>query len=980
MHRLLLLILLVCTTVASAQIKISGVITSEEDKEPLIGASILVKGTTIGTITNLDGAFELSVPENAVLVVSFIGMITQQIPIGSQTTFNIILKSEAVALKEVVVVAYGTQRKDRFNGSISTLKSEDIAGIPSASVDKMLQGNVPGLLATSASGQPGSATEIRIRGTGSILASNEPLYVIDGVPVESGSLGKSVTTSNPLSLINPNDIESISVLKDAASASLYGSRAANGVILITTKQGKKGATKFNLSTTQGVTSKATDNYHSLTAQEYVNLRRASLQNAGFQQNQIDQLAGSAATNTNWASEVYHPALFSEYELSANGGDEKTTFFISGSYLDQDGIVIGSSLKRGTARVNLTHQATEKLKIGINTNLSYSLQNTPTGGGSFSNPVLAADLIPSNVAVKNDKGEYNYDFAALNGQNPVGLAKININELNTTRGLNNAFLEYKIIPGLVFKTNWGVDYIDGREKYFMNPYYGDGASSHGIGQRYFNRKISWLTSNTLKYNKKINEIHSFEALVGYEAQSYRKDFASMVAQNFPSDRLSELDVAAQPTGVGSSVSKSTYLSYLAQVLYNFKEKYSFSASGRRDGSSRFGVDNRYANFYSVGASWRLNEEEFLKEVQQINSLKLRSSYGTSGNSEINDYQSRGLYGFTNYYGNPAMYPTQMANKNLTWEKNKIFNIGLDARVYNRFTFSLEYYNRTTSDLLLNVPVSSTTGYSFIYQNVGSMVNKGWEFSLTTENLKGDLTWLTSFNFTFNKNEITKLNNNEDIIDANGIQIKRVGEDFSSFYLRKWAGVNPADGSPMWYDKNGNIVYDSYNAQRVIAGSSAPKIFGGINNTFSWKSLDLSFLFIYNYGNKIYDNWANYTESDGRFLAYNQNADQLNYWKNPGDIVSVPKPIFGNSSGSSNNSTRYMHDGSYIRLRTLSLGYSLPKRWIEKMKLNQLRLSLTGQNLWTYSRYKGHDVERSTSGLNDAAYPNVKTLSFKLDLSF
>ena len=982
-YKVALFLLMIAASVFAQQKKIKGKVVSSEDGEPLIGVSILVKGTTNGTITDFDGNFELDVSEGSVLVVSFVGMTTQYITVDSRNEYQIVLLPESVALKEVVVVAYGTQRKDRFNGSVTSVKSEEITSVPSASVDKMLQGNVPGLLSVSSSGQPGAASEMRIRGIGSILASSEPLYVIDGVPVTQGSLGSGEMSApvNILSLLNPNDIESVSVLKDAAAASLYGSRAANGVVLITTRKGKKGKTQYTFKTTQGYSTKAMDRYRALTASEYVQLRKVAMENAGFPQWQIDLLAGSDSVSTDWAKEVYRQAWFSTYDLSAAGGDEKTQFFISGSYLNQQGIIIGTGLQKGTARINLTTKATEKLTYGLNTTLSYSLQQIAPGKGQFSNPVLAADLLPPNIPVKNPDGTYNYNFVALSGNNPVGLSHDNINEVNTAQNLSNLFLEYKLTPDLKVKTSWGTNYIDLREKYFQNPYYGVGTATGGLGQRFFSRNMNWLTSNTINYTRKFNEVHGIEWLGGFEAQSFRKDFASIRAVKYPTDRYSEIDAAAEPYGVGSYISRSSLVSFFSNVQYNYNERYYLSASYRNDGCSRFSKDHRWASFYSVGASWRINEEAFLKDIYWINDMKLRTSYGTSGNSEIGDFRSLGTYGFTSYHGNAAIYPLRMANPNLTWEKNKVFNAGIDSRVYNRFTLTAEYFYRITSDLLLDVPLSSTTGFLMVTRNVGSMVNKGWEFTLSSDNLKGEITWTTSFNFTLIKNKILTLYEGQDIIDETyGVQIRRVGEDFNSYYLRRWAGVNPADGSAMWYDKNGNVVYDYTKADKQVVGSATPKCYGGLTNTFGWNNLELSFLFVFMYGNKIYDFWSGYTESDGRYLAYNQSAEQLNYWKKPGDVVPVPKPVYGNPSNSSVGSTRYLHDGSYVRLRNLSLGYRLPKSLMDKLQMASAKIYFSGQNLLTFTRYRGHDVERGSNGINDMSYPNVRTLTVGLETSF
>ena len=978
---------------AMAQMQITGTVTGAEDGLSIPGVSVVVKDNpTIGTTTDIDGKYSLTVPSSAeAIVFSFVGMKEIEAPINGRTVIDVQMESDVLEMDEVIVVAYGTAKKASFTGSASTITAEKLKTVPLPTFDRALQGNIAGLQLTNASGQPGASTQIRIRGIGSINANNEPLYVIDGIPVVAGDVTKNsdginlglATTTNTLSGINPNDIASITVLKDAAASSLYGSRAANGVILITTKQGKEGKTQISVNSQYGITWKAFDNYRPLTGDEFNELYREGLINSG--ESEIDATAKAnvnypRGVNTNWNDEVLRSGITQNIEVSASGGSKKTKFFVSGSYYDQEGAVIASDMNRASGRLNLNHTANEKLNFGVNVSLSVVDQNTPSGSSAFANPVFAADLIPGSIPVYNEDGEYNYDFSALNGFNPVGLATMDIKNLNQIRSINSGFLQWNIIPDLSFKTTFGYDYLDIDEFEWGNPHEGDRANENGLGQKSIFKNIRVTTSNILIYDKQILDDHNFNFLVGFEAEENSLAQTYTSGQNYPNDKVFTLANAAEPTSAYSSLIESAMVSYLGQLKYNYAGKYYFSASFRRDGSSKFGADVRFANFWSVGGTWRISEESFMSSLDMINNLKLRASYGTNGNSGIPDYLALGLYGYgRDYNGNPGSTPEQIANPDLTWEQNELLDIALEFRIYDFLSGSVDYYQRTTSDLLLEVPLSLTTGYRISWQNIGEMVNKGWEIELTSENLKGgDFEWFTDFNIAFNTNEITKLKNDEDIME--GTKIRRVGEDYQTFYRKEWAGVNPANGDPLWYTANGGVTSNYNDAELRLAGSASPDFFGGLTNTLSYKGIEFSFMFSYQYGNMIYDQWAFVLESDGNFPTYNHSSVQLDRWQKPGDVTDVPRRVDGNSSNSSSGSTRYLHDGSYLRLKNITLGYNLPQNIVSKINLSNARIYAQASNLWTLTNYEGHDPEAQVSGIMDYDLPNVTTLTFGLELKF
>lgn len=1008
MKKLFLLVLALSIGVSSlfAQTKrVTGTVTSADDGAPIPGVSVVVKGTTSGTTTTIDGTYNLMVPENEVLLFSFVGMKDVEVPLGTSNTYDVVMEPDIIGVDEVMVVAYGTQAKGSVVGAVSSMRGDEkIESIPISSLDKALQGNVAGVVATSASGQPGGRTQVRIRGIGSMSGSNEPLYVIDGVPVigteyvsftsESQPMA-SREASNPLANINPNDIESISVLKDAAASALYGARAANGVIIITTKRGKEGKTKFNFSAQTGFSQKTTDNYNVLNKAEYEELAAEALVNGlGWSQEDADDYV-QTEYETDWYDVVYREpkdAMTYNVELSARGGNAKTQFFVSGSYFNQNGHVIATDYERYSSRINLDHTASDKIKFGANFSISYSDKNSNNGSSAFASPILAADLMLPNRPVYNDDGSYNNnDLGMLNNFNPVAIAEWDINKQNEVYFLGQAYAEYSFTNDLKFKSTFNTEIYNLKEEKYQNGAFGDGRTVGGRLREGRTTVENWTSSNILSWNHTFSDVHNVDALLGFEATKSNSNALIASGEGLPEiPKFRSMAAAAEPVTTFSNLTEWSMLSYLSQVNYNYAHKYYVSGSLRRDGHSRFGSENRYGNFWSVAGSWRVSEENFMNEIDWLDNLKLRASYGITGNADVGDYSSQGLFSYNGYVygGTSGASFIQYANPYLTWEKSKVFNLATDFTLFNRITTTIEYYIKRNSDFLFDVPVSATTGlyderstaqdYTAT-KNLGDMENSGIELSIRSDNFTGEFKWITDFNISFNKNEILSLPDDKDLIQ--GTKIRRVGEDFQTFYLRKWAGVNPDDGTPQWYNEAGEIVSNYSDAEKQIMGSASPDFEGGMTNIFSYKGIELSALLTWAVGHKIYDNWAFVMQSDGGYvLSVNQSATQLDRWQEPGDITDVPQIIYGGNNNSARGSSRFLYDADYLRLKNLRVSYNLPKSLLEDLKLDEVKFFAQGQNLATWTKYPGKDPEVQINGVEDWFYPPLKTITFGVTVGF
>jgi TonB-linked SusC/RagA family outer membrane protein len=1006
MKKLLLLSLcfmLLCAGQLYAQSRtVTGIVTGQDDKQPIPGVSIRLKGTQTGSVTDGSGHYSINVPSaGGTLVFSFIGYTQQDVPANGNVV-NVTLIPNAKALSEVVVTGYGTQTRTTTTGAIAQVGSRDLEDKPYTSVDQALQGRVAGLQSVGGSGQPGALQQIRIRGIGSITAGSDPLYVVDGIPINSGDLtrGSVGTLSNALAGINPNDIESINVLKDAAAASIYGSRGANGVIVITTKSGHAGKTKIRFDAEYGNTkpSNLREANRPLTTDEWRTLNAEGRVNAGLNPDMasalqyLDNTFGTNnGVNTNWIDLVTRTGTQKQYNLSIDGGDAKTQFHISGGYFKQKGVVIASDFDRYSTSINIRHKATERLSFGASLTLGETGQNTQLNGGYFSNPIGSSYFLVPYLSPYNSDGSLNIDQTQFTGNfNPLANAAWNFNKVHQLKGVGSLNGEYKILSNLKFTSRLGVDFTGIEENIYQNPDYGDGQSTQGYSARYYTRYFNWITTNLLDYHLDLFHDNVWVANVkaGYEAQLSQYAFSNTATGGLPSNYSINVPSAGSNfLEAAASNEDYSFASILAMGDISYKSKYVISGSFRRDGSSRFGANNRYGNFGSIGLSWNAQEEEFIKNIAWITTLKLRGSYGSLGNASISNYGARPLFGYgANYLGAGGLSLASVGNPNLTWETNITSDAGFDvAFLKDRISLTFDWYNRKSNNLLLLQPTDPSTGVLNFYNNIGSMRNRGYEISLSgVPVILGDFKWSAGINVSHNTNRILSLINGQQ--QVSGAFVRKEGLDFQTFYLRQWAGVDPATGNPLWYtDASKTTTTSSYNAAQLVADpkySASPKYFGSFTSDFSYKGLSLSGLLYYNFGNYIQDTWARYTQSDGYDPVDNRVASQLQRWQKPGDITNVPKYVYNNGSNSSRASTRFLYKGDYMRLRELTLAYNFRPALLQKIKLSSLKIYLRGTNLATWVRDKNlpYDPEQSVTSQSNFDVYMPKTYTVGLNVGF
>lgn len=973
-------------------INISGTVT-DAFAHPLPGVSLRIAGLNKGTTTDEKGMFHMETPSSATLICSFIGYEEQKVPVNNTTHFNIMLKDDSKGLNEIVVVAYGVQTKSSLTGSATMVSSSLYDKAPRSSFQESLQGNVTGLQSTNGSGQPGSIPSIHIRGIGSITAGSSPLYVVDGVPVVTDNL--TDYNVNTLAGINSADIASISVLKDAASASIYGSRAANGVILITTKTGSAGRTKINAAVQRGSNQLTIPpaNYPLNTKEMMALLREGWMHKAdgtgeaGFQR-ELRARGIDTTVNTDWIDVLTRHGAYTQANLSAAGGSNKTKFYVSGGYYDSKSALKGVDYKRMTGKLNLSNQATSRLSFDVNLSLTYQRANAVADEGKMANPARSLVRLQPWLKIYNADGSY--DFSYNNTFNPVAELDNN-SRTGTIYGLlGGAAAKYAFTDFLSFETKISLDLNYARSNLFLAPGFGDGRNTNGWVAVNNSLWTNWVSTNILRFNRRWG-YHGVNTFIGYEAQKTVTNGNATAASNLLPG-LKQLADASKPESVSSVSDANSLTGLFLNTSYDYKQKYYLTASIRRDASSRFGSQRRSAAFWSLGTAWNIYRESFLQDVPGINELKIRASYGSNGNQAIDNYASLSLYSPANDYdGKPGYVLTQYPNPFLTWEQNRPFNIGLDFAVLrNRLSGTIEYYNRTTSRLLLNVPVSSTNGITTVFRNNGQMRNSGWELALSSRNIiaknENEFSWRTDANISTLSNTITRMDN--PITDI--LYKRQVGTDFYQFFLAGFAGADPKTGDALWYkDATKTTTTNVYaEAQRFNQGSALPKFYGGVTNYFSYKGFELSFQFFYNWGNKVFDNWGPFTESDGSGgFGSGAKMSRLIYekrWQQPGDITNVPKVVFGGTqSGLSNQrSSRFIYDGSFIRLRDLMLAYNLPQHWLKQAKINEVKVYVRGNNLWTFvkDKYLTMDPEVPVTGDYDQRPPVFKTFLIGMDVNF
>ncbi len=1032
----------------SRQAKISGTVT-DESGAPLPGVTVLVEGTTNGTVTDIDGNFSIEASEGDALIFSFIGLQRQRIIVGSATLLEVVMKTEENNLEEFVVVGYGTLQKKDITGAVSAISSEELKDQPVASIDQAIAGRLAGVVVTQATGAPGGGASVRIRGAGSLSAGNEPLYVVDGFPVTNDFDQRN----NPLNTINPNDIDNIQVLKDASATAIYGSRGSNGVILITTKSGKSGMSKIDFSISTGVqqVEKTLDVLNATDFAYYVNESRNNawvnsgpgrsasdpnsvrLNNVMYLLPEVFSDPESLGEGTNWQDEIFRTAAMSNYQLNFSGGNDKTKYFVSGGYLSQDGVIVNSDLKRYSFRVNVESQMNKRVNVGANITPSYTFSNQSLAEGNWQ----GGGIIQSAITAAPHLSPYDEfgNYTKITGQgiglsevdNPVKIAKEYFHQQQNLRLLGTSFAEFLLVDNLKFKALVGADIRNFREDIFSSSIINPNSvnpTKPAVGTNGTSQIRNWLSEFTLSYNKSIGK-HNFDAVLGYTVQQESLDINRMTGTNFANDNIKTINAAGLISSATSTKEEWSLISYLARVNYNYDDRYLLTATFRRDGSSRFGEDNRWGSFPSISLGWRISEEEFMDDVSWLSELRLRASYGLTGNNFITNYGSIGLTSIENYplglnggTVSNGIRLSNIPNSKLGWEKNSQADLGIEiGLLQNRIYASADYYNKRTSDLLLNVPVPTLTGYSTALQNIGEIQNKGFEFTLTSRNTVGKLKWTTDLNFSTNNIEVVALGpDGSPIISRQATSasapthITEIGSAPGSFYGYNVIGIyqnqEEIDSSPVILNGNGTVQskpgqlrFEDVNGDgvinaddRTILGSPFPDFTWGMTNTFTYKNIDFAFTLqgvqgfeVLNAARRYYGNYAG---------SYNVLSSASNGWMSETDRGDGVSPMidrnFNGYAGSNvvNNITSlFVEDGSFLRIRNVTLGYNLPTSLLEKAKLSSARLSFTVQNAYTFTDYEGYNPEVSAQGgsplvpgVDAGGYPLARTFMFGLNVGF
>ena len=1022
--------------------KVTGVVISEEDGQPVVGASVLAKGTTVGVITDVDGKFTLSgIPSSAkTLQISYIGMQTAEVAIAPN--IRVILKTDSKALDEVVVVAYGTQSARTVTASVSTVRADALKDVPSVSFDQMLQGRASGVSITTPSAGVGQAPIVRVRGVNSITSGTSPLYVVDGVPIESGNLSY-LANANALADINPADIVSMDVLKDAAAAALYGSRAANGVILITTKQGQSGKVKVSYDGFVGF-SNATDFYEMMNAQEYVDFKNLAVKNR-YGTDELSLTTGYVSpygnkafnmmkddngnyVDTDWKDAAFQNGLSQSHSVAVSGGSDKVRYYLSGNYTTQEGIVKGDKYDRLGVKANVNVQATDWLKVGMNTNVTTgttSYVDAARRGSNFAVggfPRLALINAP-NLPMYNEDGTPYYLAQGLGYggntvfstfSNPAAILSLgNGLSSDVTRFIGVFYAEATPLKGLSLKTQYGVDYARIEEQRFWSPLHGDGVNSKGLANAYNTKNNRWTWTNTATYNFSLGQ-NNFNLLAGTEASERNNSRWTAQRKDLQDDKFVVFQGPFGSATAGGSLSNNTMVSYFGRINYDYASKYIVSLNYRRDGYSALSEKNRWGNFGGVSAAWRVSEEGFFKPLRNVvDDLKIKGSYGVVGNTDIYDYASKSFYSSYNYGINGTYGLAQIADPNLKWESSEKYSIGFNARLLDRISVDFDYYYTKSSDLILDVPQSPSKGIpgNIITTNAGKMKNSGIELTVSADVIRNSqFTWETSFNITTNKNKVISLADGvENILkgDNGGLEITNItvpGKSIGRLYLYPTAGVDPKSGRRVfitpegdrtllmfekggWFYEDGTEYAGEF--EPVDCGNTLPTWYGGWTNNFKYKGFDLSLFFQFSGGNKIY-NGTKASVSDMRY--WNNSKDVYKkYWTPERTHAEYPMPIYGDnySNGSALPISDLVERGDYLRLKNVSLGYTFnTKNWSKAVGISALRLYVQAQNLFVITGYSGMDPETLTNvesatlsgGTDKNTLPQARTYTIGVNLTF
>jgi len=1019
---------------------VTGIVTSSEDGLPLTGVAVLDKQTMKGSATNVDGRFTLSIsPRSKTLQFSYVGYKTIEVDISNAGLgdISVVMDPDLVSMDEVIVVAYGTSKKSTFTGSASVVKSEQLEKIKTSNISQALQGQSSGVQVINNSGNPGDEAIIRIRGIGSVNASSAPLYVVDGVAYDGY-----------INAISPNDIENITVLKDASATALYGSRAANGVILITTKSGQSEAAQVNFRSTWSYSALAVDLPRQLTPQEFAELTWRALKNGRMDDAGVSEAEAAQFATTNLINELkinpfsirtpvatngkmdpaaallfsgdWRKALFAsnprqEYTLDVNGKSGKSDYFVSGSYLSDRGIFSIQEFKRYNIRANVNFQAKDWLKIGSNISLAESWNNMSVGSSTVwflrtiatNNPIYEWDYEKGEYKTDSNGNkiyDYGDDRAAWAGWNPLADNAYNSSPTTVDNVSSRSYIELIFLPGLKFRTNFSVDLYLSVNDGYVNSEYGYAAGYGGEAYKSYSRNFSYTLNNLLTYDKSFGD-HQLSVLLGQEAYLTRYKYLSASKRGFPFAGLTEISAASEMNSMGSSEENYRLLSYLSRLEYDYADKYYISGSFRSDGSSRFHPNTRWGYFWSVGASWRISNEEFLKENESINNLKIRASYGSVGNDALSTYYAyQGLYASgQNDYTDPGVLISRLPNEILKWESNIQTNVALDFALFNRFSGSIEWFRRDSKDLLFPMPLAPSSGFSSIDRNIGDVKNEGFEFELNFIPVNSkDFRWSIDLNGTSYKNIITKLPQEE----MNSGYFKwREGQSRYNYFMVEYAGVNPETGNDQYWetiferDNNGQLIYDSegnkiikgrektedLNAltadeQKRYVGDALPKLFGGFTNSFSYKGIDASVMLYYSIGGKLYD--TDYSQMMSFRTGFSFHPDMLESWTTDNTDAKFPRLSTAYATTLNGHSTKFLFDNTFMRLRNVTLGYTLPKSITRQALINSLRIFVQGDNILTTgsAAKRGTDPEQSIGGDTGNRFPVTKSFSFGLQLSF
>lgn len=949
---------------------------SDQNGEPLIGVTILEKGTSNGAITNVDGAFTIKVPTNAILIINYTGYASQEIPVNGQAVLNIILSEDIQTLEQVVVVGYGTQKKKDLTTAVVVVGEKDIRHRPMVSAAEALQGKAAGVQVVQPSGKPGNDIAVRVRGATSVIAGNEPLYVVDGVP------------TTDIRGLNPADIESMSVLKDASSSAIYGARAANGVVLITTKRGKEGVSSIRFNAYTGF-SNIRKTVETLTTKQYRSL--------------LEELSPGSWDQTwtgytNWQDESFGIGKNQSVQLAFAGGNDKTRYMLSTNYLNNEGIVKPARFDRYSVRLNLDNQATNWLKIGTSINVLRSrTKNTPDNASSGRGGVImsALNTPPFLTTFKNDgSGQYATNPFQPSWENPIAYMFGPDQQATDTRIFGNIQAEAQIFDGFSVKTNIGSDMNAHQWDYYLDPFRTNfGRNQNGLGQADKANSSIWLWENTANYRTSFGR-NNLSFLAGSSTQKSHWSNSFISGNDFPSDVSVKTLNAANSVSASTDVQEWSLASFFGRVQYDFDSRYLFTATLRRDGSSK--LAHHWGTMPSVSAGWRISSEPFMEDIDFINDMKIRAGWGKNGNQEgISNYARYGLISYyrraaTNPLSGPAAVQTTYGNPDLRWETTTQTNIGIDLSMWNgRVVFVADAYLKQTDDVLLNVQLSNSLPISSIQTNAGAIENKGLDFSLATVNTVKKLKWQTEFNISVNRNKVTRLDytsvyyfgriysNNQDVA------IVKEGLPLGTFFGYVSEGVNPETGDLDFKDVNGNGIFDP--GDRTIIGDGNPDFTFGLTNSFSWKRFDFNFFFQGSYGNDVFN--ATRIDLEGMFDSKNQSTAVLRRWTPDNRNTDIPRAVGNGNVDNVRNSSRFVEDGSYVRLKAITLTYNFNPKWFGKSGITGLSVYATGQNLLTLTNYSGFDPEVNAFGLSATelgvdygTYPQARTLTFGFNAEF